>query len=267
MTYANLKTYWTRSVALSSEIPTVFLHGFTGLASDWKPLWQNLASGQQLALDLPGHGANPQNDCCFEAMTAQIWQDLDDMQINTIHLVGYSMGGRLALYLALMFPQRIQSTVLISASAGLAEAAARKGRQKADEQLAKRLEQHGLEDFLKEWYQQDLFAGLRQWSGFEALVHDKLKHHQATRLAQSLRQGGTGVAPSMWEHLPELQMPTLFVSGQKDHKFCQLGQQMQALCPDSQFEIVAGGHAPHLEGAPALAERLKDFWQKIKVYP
>lgn len=260
MAHLNLKNYWTCSDSLSEETPIVFLHGFTGLASDWECLWQNLPTVKKLALDLPGHGTNPQNDCHFEAMAAQFWQDLDDMHIHKIHLVGYSMGGRLALYLAVMFPKRIQSVVIISGSPGLQDPAERESRRQADELLAMRLEAEGLAVFLQQWYQQELFAGLRQWQGFEVLMQSKLNSHQATRLAQSLRHAGTGVAPSMWSHLSELHVPALFISGKSDTKFCQLGQQMQSLCPNSDYKTAPGGHAPHLESARELGSLLKLIW-------
>ena len=128
-----------------------------------------------------------------------------------------------------MFPERIESVVVISGSPGLQAASDRESRRQEDEALAKRLEQQDLQAFLSQWYQQELFAGLRQWQGFEVLMQSKLRSHQAARLAQSLRQAGTGVAPSMWGRVPELHVPVLFISGQADSKFCQLGQQMQAL--------------------------------------
>ncbi len=259
-----LRDYWhSQNTHNENQTPNIFLHGFTCLASDWHSLWQKLPEHRLLALDLPSHGTNPQDDSHFEAMARQFWQDLDAMGFDQIHLVGYSMGGRLALYLAVMFPQRIQSLVLISASPGLAEKSERIKRRQADEALAVRLEQQGLESFLEQWYQQELFAGLRQWEGFDRLLQDKLMSHQAHRLAQSLRQAGTGMAPSMWSHLSELQIPTLFVSGNADQKFCQLGQQMQSLCPGSIFTAMPGGHAPHLESTHELADLLTLFWSNI----
>lgn len=255
----NLPDYWI-DFQTSRELPLVLLHGFLGAKEDWNGFRSALAPAiDVLSLDLAGHGSNPQDDCSFEAMARQIWHDLEQQGIQKIHLLGYSMGGRLGLYLLSQWPERIQTLILLSASAGLKQPAARQARAKQDEILAQGLESQPFEDFLARWYQQPLFAGLRALPDFETILAQRLATNRPERLARSLRQAGTGVAPSVWEQLSDIRQPILFISGRDDQKFCQIGQKMAGLCPELRPELVPGGHCPHLEAPDQTLALIRSF--------
>ena len=167
-------------------------------------------------------------------------------------LVGYSMGGRIALTVALALPAQVQRLVLVGASPGIADATEREERRKADETLAERIEAIGIEAFAREWGAQELFAG--QDERVAAAAHaDRLRNTPAG-LAAALRGLGTGVMPSLWDRLASVQIPVTLVVGERDAKFQAIAGRMAGALPDCRVEVVQGaGHAVQLERPDAVA--------------
>lgn len=167
-------------------------------------------------------------------------------------LAGYSMGGRLALALALRRPERVRGLVLVSASPGLAGASERAARHAADESLAERIEALGVEAFAREWAAQPLFAD--QPAEVAALAHEDRLRRSAAGLAAQLRGLGTGVMPPLWDRLGELALPVALVVGERDAKFRALAERMAERLPDGEIVVVPGaGHAVALEAPEAVA--------------
>jgi len=167
-------------------------------------------------------------------------------------LVGYSMGGRIALYTALALPGDVERLVLVGASPGLADAAEREARRRADEALADRIETIGAEAFADEWGAQELFAG--QPERVAAAAHADRLRNTATGLAAALRGLGTGAMPSLWERLGELAIPVTLIVGERDAKFRAIAGRMASALPDCRVEVVPGaGHAVQLERPEAVA--------------
>lgn len=159
--------------------------------------------------------------------------------------VGYSMGGRVVLHLALARPDVTRSLVLLGATGGIDDDAERAARRAADETLADRIEAIGGEAFLDEWLAQPMFAGVPRTS--EGRVTDPAV------LAASLRLAGTGTQAPLWDRLGELAVPVLVLAGERDAKFRALGERLAATIPDARFEVVPGaGHAAHLERPDAF---------------
>jgi 2-succinyl-6-hydroxy-2,4-cyclohexadiene-1-carboxylate synthase len=155
-------------------------------------------------------------------------------------LVGYSMGGRLALHVALALPDRVQRLVLIGASPGIADPDARSQRREADERLAGEVEQMTIEAFAGRWAQTGVLAD--QPPVVRAAVH-----------ADRLRNTPAGL-PSLWERLGELTMPVELVVGERDEKFRGIAAEMVAALPGGRVHLVDGaGHAAHLEAPGAVA--------------
>lgn len=251
-----------RSSMAGEKQALVLLHGFLGAGEDWHALAKGLESGFTcLTPDLPGHGANLQADCSFEASADQLWTWLDGQGIDKLDLVGYSMGARLALYLVCTQPERIGRCVLESGSPGLDEQGERVARRAADEKLAQKLLDVPLERFLADWYSQPLFAGLRQMADFEDLLQRRLKN-RPEGLACSLRQAGTGSAPSQWGALADLNTPILYLAGQDDAKFRDIGNQMARLCPSMRRQILPGGHCLNQESPSAWLDAVGAFLQR-----
>ena len=145
-----------------SQKPTVVLHGFTGSATAMAPLTSRLP-GPVLALDLPGHGLGPVSDdpadYSMAAAVAGVVSATDHLE--QFALVGYSMGGRVALHVASAHPYRVVALALIGARAGIDDSAERAERIAADESLADRIESEGIEWFADHWADRPLFATQR----------------------------------------------------------------------------------------------------------
>ncbi|MBW4488866.1 MAG: 2-succinyl-6-hydroxy-2,4-cyclohexadiene-1-carboxylate synthase [Trichocoleus desertorum ATA4-8-CV12] len=256
---------WHYSFQGNLDQPLIlFLHGFLGDCHDFDPVISLLADQFCcLTVDLPGHGKTEvRGGDKFYTMsqTAQgLIQLLEQLTISTCSLVGYSMGGRLALYLALHFPQFFHRVVLESTSPGLQTAAERSQRRKHDTQLADQLETEDFSNFLRRWYSQPLFASLQQHPDFEQIVKHRLNNHPKA-LAQSLRYMGTGHQPALWQRLPENQLPLLLLVGEQDAKFRAVNTEMAGLCPQAKLRILGDcGHNIHWENPSLFAQQVGEF--------
>lgn len=235
-------------------LPAVLLHGFAGAGQSWDAVRAELAaSGADLHTpDLPGHGTRSDDrpvsfDACVDAALA----DAPD----TFILCGYSMGGRVALHVALAVPERVRALVLVATTAGIEDAGEREARQGADAALADAIEAAPIEDFAERWSRQPLFAGdppevLAAW-------HQQLLRNGPAGLAASLRGVGTGSMSPLWDRLGELTMPALVLAGQRDAKYTAIGERLAAELPDAQLTIVPGaGHGLPREAPAAVAQAL-----------
>ncbi|MEG4272194.1 MULTISPECIES: 2-succinyl-6-hydroxy-2,4-cyclohexadiene-1-carboxylate synthase [unclassified Microcoleus] len=243
----------------------LFLHGFTGSSQDFGnviPLLYN--SYCCLAVDLPGHGktqVSGDESCYNISNTAQaLIHLLDDLQINKCLLLGYSMGGRLALYMTLHFSERFEKVVLESASPGLKTEKERSHRREADLQLAQNLENSNIKDFLLNWYDIPLFKSLKNSPHFDKLIETRLANNPL-ELAKSLRNMGTGNQPSLWEKLAQNQIPILLLAGEYDDKFTTINTEIAKLCPAASLEIVPkAGHNIHFENIDEFVAVVRQFY-------
>ncbi len=240
------------------------LHGFMGRGEDWRGVSAALAGRRSsVAPDLPGHGASlrlPSDTYSIEGAARSVLQTLDATGTDRATIVGYSMGGRLALYLALRHPDRCAGLFLESTSPGLEDAGERAARRATDEEKAARLEGGDLRGFLHEWYRQPLFAPLaRDEDLLRRTIEDRLRNDPA-ELAKSLRGMGTGSQPSLWGELPNLRVPTLAVAGELDGKFVGISRRMEDLSPRIRAVVVPDtGHNVHAEAPRAYLSMLGDF--------
>ncbi|MGH2850591.1 MAG: alpha/beta fold hydrolase, partial [Solirubrobacteraceae bacterium] len=167
-------------------------------------------------------------------------------------LVGYSMGGRLALHAALALGARIGRLVLVSASAGIDDRAARERRRAADEQLAGEIETHDIDWFVERWRGVPLFAGDPDWVHEEVAVDERRCAPAA--LAASLRAFGPGSMTPMWDRLGELTLPVAILAGERDGAYVAAGQRLLRALPDATLTIVPGaGHRLALEAPEEVA--------------
>lgn len=246
--------------------PLVLLHGFTGSSGAWSTVMPALAEHYRvIAVDLLGHGeSDAPEDPARYAMERVVWDVatlLDILAVGPAAVLGYSMGGRLALYLALHLPERWRALILESASPGLATEAERRERVAQDEALAARIERIGIERFVAAWEQLPLFAS--QQALPEAVWGEQRLRRLQNRpagLAGSLRGMGAGVQPSLWERLGELRLPTLLLAGALDEKFVGIARKMARAIPEATLDLVPdAGHAIHLE-QPQRWLRLVSGW-------
>lgn len=247
--------------------PLVFLHGFLGDGRDFQDIMTALESQFYcLAIDLPGHGQTRIQDDHLEHSMVEIAsgviQCLDALNIPKCTLVGYSLGGRLALYLALHFPDYFSRVVLESASPGLKTAAERRQRLHHDWVLAHALETEEFSDFLDRWYRQPLFTTICSHPAFEQLWARRLCN-DPLQLAASLRCLSTGRQPSLWERLSANQVPMLLLAGERDQKFVDINREMVNLGNCMAVKIVEDcGHNIHFEQPTRYAQILQIWGQQ-----
>lgn len=243
--------------------PLLLLHGFTGDRSAWQSVAPALGAKNQLIMpDLPGHGCSDTPECAaawhMSSVAADLISLLDALELPQIHLLGYSMGGRLALYLALRYPRRCISLTLESASPGIADEKERMARQQSDNQLADHIEARGIAWFAEYWQALTMWASQARLPPQLRLVQRKqrMRCHPAG-LAGSLRGMGAGAQPSLWESLPGIQLPTLLIVGALDSKFRRINAAMAKSIPDARLAIIDGaGHNTHLEKPRQFARLL-----------
>ncbi len=248
----------------------VMLHGFTGSAAGWGNHLAALAAYdlRVIALDLPGHGqsgapGDPRR-YAMESCEQDILAALQKLGVDPggAMLLGYSMGGRIALYSA--FSGFFRALVLESASPGLADPAEREQRRASDEQLAASIERGGVPAFVDRWEKLPLFASQHALplETREALRRQRL-NNRASGLAQSLRGVGTGVQPALHNRLPTLRIPVLVLAGELDTKFSEIARSMAQVLLHAELRIVPGaGHAIHLEQPAVFNSIVGDFSKK-----
>src|SRR6266571_2260011 len=241
--------------------PVTLLHGFTQGVRSWQELISKMPAGWRwVAPDLRGHGdtkIKPGAPCTMDACTQDLEMLWDQLGIARTHLVGYSMGGRLALHVAVKRPKRLLSLLTIGAHAGLEEEA-REGRRRGDEALAQRIEADGVGAFVNYWSSLPLFAGLeRRGPSFVAQLRAERMGNTVAGLAASLRGMGAGVMEPLWNDLPRVGVPSTFVAGQLDHGYVASARRLAAAVPNGRVEIVLrAGHAVHQERPDAFARVL-----------
>ncbi|AHK78328.1 hypothetical protein M911_03115 [Ectothiorhodospira haloalkaliphila] len=240
-----------------SAFTLVLLHGFMGRGDDWKALISHLPAGVQcIAPDLPGHGDAPLDPIGsnppFGAYCEQVWTGLHAQLPERFALAGYSMGGRIAAWLAARHPERVTALVLEGAHPGLSSAADRQARLDNDETWARRLEQGPWPDVLDAWYRQPVFASLDN-ARRRAFIQARAPQ-DPQRLAHALRAASLGHQPSLIPGVAGLDIPRTFIAGGQDEKFTFLGERWARDCPGLELVKLDGlGHNCHAEAPETVA--------------
>ncbi len=245
----------------------LFLHGFMGNIHEFdeaiKLLYNNFS---YLTIDLPGHGKTQVLDdegYTMASTATAIIQLLDQLKIDQCYLIGYSMGGRLALYLTLHFPHRFIKVILESASPGLATETARLTRIKSDAQIAQKLTRMINKDdfyhFLNNWYQRPIFGDIKNHPQYQSMIASRLTNHPLN-LVKSLQFMGTGSQPYLWELLIKNTIPLLLLVGEKDEKFIGINIAITEKCNFAKLQIIPQvGHNIHLENTLAFVQHIQNF--------
>ncbi len=234
-----------------------------GSGRDWMETVAALPENRCIVVDLPGHGLSADCPVDFYPMARvalALLAVLDELGVGQCIPVGYSMGGRLALYLALAHPDRCCALVVESGSPGLDAAEERDNRRKWDEAKASELERQGLDAFLEDWYRQPLFHSIgRNQARFAALM-ERRRRNQETGLARSLRFMGTGSQPSLWSQVAGMGFPWLAVAGELDPRYRNTLRDMVSLSEKGKLVTIPdAGHNTHFENPEAFSRALREF--------
>lgn len=250
----------------SPDLPLmVWLHGFLGDGRDWVFLSRAFPDHQHWLPDLTGHGQTGiwHHDGGFDALVVALMDEWSAAGNPPMTVIGYSMGGRLALHWAMRHPKNIRRLALLSASAGIATEEARLARRQHDDELASRLlhihDEAGMARFLEDWYAAPLWQSLHDVYKQNLIEQRRQQNPQA--LAMGLRAMSIGRQPY---HLPDLASfthPALLMAGAKDPKFVTITQEMQAHWSLAKSVIVSNaGHNLIIECPDLVTDTLKSFF-------
>jgi 2-succinyl-6-hydroxy-2,4-cyclohexadiene-1-carboxylate synthase len=246
--------------------PLLLLHGFTGTARSWSAVTEAWSADRRvIAPDLLGHGGSdaPVEPALYalDRQATALVDLLTLLEAAPATVVGYSMGARLALVLALEHPGTVERLVVESPSAGIDDPAARAARRDADEHLALDIERDGVAAFIDRWEALPLFSSHASlppevW----AAVREERLRHTTTGLAASLRGAGQGAMEPFSDRLAELTMPTLVIGGALDSTGLERARRVAAGIAGARLEVVAdAGHTPHLESPGTFIRIANDF--------
>jgi 2-succinyl-6-hydroxy-2,4-cyclohexadiene-1-carboxylate synthase len=241
-----------------SKVRMVFVHGFTQTANSWKPIaehFHRVHGHQVVVVDLPGHGRSAHVRADLRR-TADLMSSVAGPGIQ----VGYSLGGRACLHLALSYPNLVRRLVLIGAHPGIDDDEERAARRTSDDELADDIVDMGVPVFLREWTALPLFGG---FTLPEAEFNDRCRN-TAEGLATSLRLSGTGTQTGLWARLRELNMPVLTMAGEHDLKFTAIEEQIAATVKEGRFRSIPdAAHAAHLQNPAAVIAAIEEWMDDI----
>jgi 2-succinyl-6-hydroxy-2,4-cyclohexadiene-1-carboxylate synthase len=255
--------------ARGSGRPLLLLHGFTGRGTSWADHAPALARRFRLiTVDLPGHGrsgiAQDPARMTVERTADDLVEILGRLDATPAHVLGYSLGARIALRLAIARPDAVNGLILESPSAGIADAEERATRRAADGILADRIERDGIADFVTTWERSPVFAT------HASLAPALVARQRAIRLAgnppglaASLRGAGQGAMAPLHDRLAAVRAPTLVIAGAVDTVGRPRAELVAAGIPGARLALLEGvGHTPHLEAPAAFRRLVTDFLQE-----
>ena len=250
----------------------VALHGFTGSGSAMLALLEAIRGERPaIAVDLIGHGASDSPDhrdsYSMASVVDQVLSLVGTHDRQTVHLLGYSMGGRIALSMAARAPWYFASITTVSATTGIEDPSARQERYDADHELAAHIETVGVAAFVDEWLENPLFANYLESLDGEGLSRTTQLRtaNSAVGLANSLRGTGTGSMPPVWDRLASLRSPLLAIAGALDERYVEIAKKMTDAAPFGQLGVIEGaGHVVHDEKLGGIAALVAGFLQSCE---
>jgi 2-succinyl-6-hydroxy-2,4-cyclohexadiene-1-carboxylate synthase len=235
-----------------------------GSGLDWNEICESISTDFYcLAIDLPGHGKSKikkdESAYSIQNTASYIIDFLQSRKIGSCHLIGYSMGGRLAFFLAIHYPEFFQKIIIESASPGIKSKVERNERAKHDFNLAKKLESGNFKHFLLDWYNQPIFNVLKRSKNFANLLKSRLQN-DPVELAKSLREMSTGKQPSLWDKLHLIKNDVLLIAGEFDQKYRNIVTATSSEIKSSKTVIIKrSGHNSHFENRNEFIEQIRKF--------
>ncbi|WP_411842088.1 2-succinyl-6-hydroxy-2,4-cyclohexadiene-1-carboxylate synthase [Salinicoccus sp. HZC-1] len=245
----------------SSET-VLLLHGFLSDMNSMKTVADQISEHfNVLSVDLPGFGKTPSTgNYTMDDVSESLASLIESLNLGKVHIIGYSMGGRVAVSFMVNHPEKVQSAVLESTSPGISDISERQRRFQVDYARAEKIVSD-FSAFINEWEQMGLF------STQNAMDSETQLSQRASRLAQnpdgaadSLLKYGTGIQRSYWNDLKSVNSPVLLIAGEQDKKFAAINRKMNDLLPNSQFVLIQGaGHNIHMEAADKFGIIILEF--------
>lgn len=246
-----------------SDETVMLLHGFIADSGSMKEVGDTLGrTFNILYVDLPGFGRSKSSAVNYDMETVayNLKMILDELKLEKVHVLGYSMGGRVGLSFAILYPEYTRSLILESTSPGLKTETDKNDRIKIDQQRAIEITSD-YRTFLDGWENMGLFQNQQNLTDGEFLRQRRMRQAQnPEEVADSLRKYGTGVQPSYWDRLSDLHMPVLLIAGARDQKFVSINEEMQKDMNQAALEIVEdAGHNIHLESQAKFDTIITEF--------
>lgn len=246
--------------------PFLLLHGFTGDSFTWTPFCPVWGKHSKLIIpDIIGHGKTESPEDIYyyemEAAAADLIMLLDQLEIEQFDLLGYSMGGRLALTIAILYPDRVRKLILESASPGLKTREERLQRRMKDGELANFINVQGIKSFVDYWESIPLFSTMNSLPNpIKASIREQRLSNNVVGLRNSLLGMGTGSQPSWWDKLDQVTCEVLLLTGELDEKFCKIAERMHERMKNASWIVISDcGHAIHVEENEKFGTIVSDF--------
>lgn len=247
-----------------------FLHGFTGSSHDWDHILPGIDQGfNKITIDLLGHGKSdfPNDSALYswELQVEQINRVINHFTDEKVILLGYSMGGRLALCYAHIYPERLHGLIVESASPGIKNKQSREKRIADDEKMAEFISTHPVEDFIDLWVGKEIFGTMYRFSDEKRGEIKKSKlNNNPIGLANSLFSFSTGKMPNLYKQFHKINVPTLLLTGELDSKFTSLNKSIVKEFPSARHKVIKNaGHPPHIEEPARFINAVNEFLKTL----
>lgn len=249
------------------EHAVVLLHGFGGTGADMVSLAGRLP-GRVIAPDLPGHGSAVDVDASsLRGVVDGLVRSLDAAGLGQVDVVGYSMGGRVALAMTAWVPDRVRSVVAIGGRAGIRDTAERDERRRRDDALADAIESRGIEWFVDTWLDGWIYDTQRRLGAghMEAVRRSRIARSQTRGLGAALRGYGSGAQPYIADALARCGRPVVLLVGELDHRFAPVADELGRMIPGARVVVVPeAGHATHVENLDGTAAAIVGFLSEVR---
>lgn len=247
--------------------PVVLLHGFAQSTESWDPIAPLLAERRYVvAFDFVGHGRSdkPDDPTVYEmgAVIEALSAFLHDRFATKVALVGYSMGGRIALSYACKEPSRLSALIVESAGLGAKNGQQHVAMQHRDADLIERLLTSDIESFTTYWESLPLFETQRK---LPEEIRDRVRQGRLSNdpraLAYTVRGTGQHSMVDLTEHIKHLPMPILYIAGILDRKYLKIAENLQYE-KNVTCVLLNTGHNTHLEDSATFAKQVDGFLDK-----
>jgi len=243
--------------------PILFLHGFSGSSDCWKNIRREI-NLPTIAIDIPGHNKsyflNLNEDYNYKDFRTELFLILNEINVKKVHLLGYSMGGRLAISFTQKYPELVKSLILESSTLGLVSHDEKEIQIEKDNELLNIIN-NSMTDFITHWSQNPLFLNQekRNSEDFNKLNNNRLKHNKE-QLSKSLSSFTKANMPAFIEAFATFDCPVFLINGKDDTKYIKINRDMMKIHKKAkQFIINNSSHNVHLENKKDFIDTINNI--------